>query len=103
MSRSYRKTPIFANAKAASEKKDKQAAHRARRARFRTALFSTANLDEFAFNEANIAHSNAWNMAKDGRRYRPVKTHRQGRSLRVLSAPAWIGRTLRAVHKVLGK
>ena len=102
MSRSYRKTPIRGKASTESEKKDKQLAHRTLRARFRTQLAGVADLEGFAFNEANIAHSDRWGWAKDGRGWIPLQTRRIGRALRTLSRPDWV-KSLREAHKQLAK
>mgnify|MGYP005750693575 CR=1 FL=1 len=102
MSRSYRRTPIFGNAKAASEKDDKRAAHQKRRCHFRTALGSTQDPEAFQFHEANKAHSNLWDHAKDGKCYSPVRVRHVGRAMVPLAAPRWL-KGERAVHKAMGK
>jgi hypothetical protein len=103
MSRSIRKTPIFGNAKAASEKSDKQAAHQTQRAHFRTAVQSASNVEDLVFDESNKAHSNIYSHAKDGRHHvTGLNVKQVGRALQVHSAPRWMG-DIRGVHKAMGK
>lgn len=103
MARSFKKTPIFGTTKADSEKQDKQMAHRRVRAHFRTALGSAQDLEEFQFEEAQKAHSNIWDHAKDGRRFeQDLRVKHEQRALVVLNKPWWAD-TTRQVHKALGK
>lgn len=71
MSRSLKRSPFSPNAGARSEKDDKRMAHRRLRAHFRTAAGSSRRDDDeegnFDFVERSEAHSNVWDMAKDGR------------------------------------
>lgn len=62
MSKSFRKTPIFAIAICPSEKKDKQLWHR----RFRRAAHQSPNAGE---DHHYREFSNPWGMSKDGKRY----------------------------------
>lgn len=102
MSRSYKKNPVHGIAGDVSEKKDKAAAHQARRAHFRTSLGSAADLDAFMFEERNEAHSNIWCHAKDGKTRAPVNVRLEGRAMHVLHKPRWLA-SERDVHKLLGK
>lgn len=70
MSRSKRKTPIFGNASAKSERHDKQMWHSRMRARVRTHLVSAAAkpFDAYLSPDKNEV-SSVWSMAKDGKRY----------------------------------
>lgn len=103
MARSFKKTPVFGIANDNSEKHDKQLAHRATRAHFRHALATADDLGEFQFEEAQKAHSNIWDFAKDGRRFeRNLRVRHDNRALVVLNNPRWAN-TPRQVHKALGK
>lgn len=64
MSRSRRRTPIFGITTCESEKPDKQAWHR----RWRRAAKQRGDHGEF---DDERLHSDAWNMGKDGKQYRP--------------------------------
>lgn len=102
MSRSYRKTPIFGNAHAASEKRDKQQAHQVERTQVRTML-SQANAEEgVEIPASKHAYSNRYSHAKDGKRYQPVLVRIAGRAMQALSLPSWV-RGERQAHKVMGK
>lgn len=74
MSRSTRKTPMYPNASAPSERADKQTWHGRWRARERTALAS-ASIEALRDPEGGYqpvpvrAVSDPWGMAKDGRSY----------------------------------
>ncbi len=103
MSRSYKKHPVLSNACAASEKSDKALAHRGHRAAFRVALAKPQNLADVEFDERNEAHSNVFTFAKDGRHWTSLRVAHQGRALRVLDRPTWLGGAPRHAHKVLGK
>ena len=64
MARSRRKTPIFGNACAASEKKDKRYANRRFRAKEKAALRRGRVLP------TKVQHaSNCWDFAKDGKNF----------------------------------
>lgn len=103
MSRSYKKAPVFSRTGAASERADKQAASQKKRAHFRTALQSTPDLEGFQFNDANHAHSNEWDFAKDGRRFsKELDVRHEGRALAVVNKPRWL-QSDRQVHKALAK
>ena len=67
MSRSHRQTPIAGVTSAASEKADKQAAHRRERRKVRTALRPAAEPPEVLPAAREV--SNPWAMAKDGKVY----------------------------------
>jgi hypothetical protein len=69
MSRSIRHTPIFGFAKCESEKKDKKIAHSTLRAHFRTEVASFRSRLGLEFDERNAAHSNKYDMGKDGKHW----------------------------------
>lgn len=102
MARSYKKTPVFGITTAVSEKKDKQLAHKACRAHFRTSILSAASIEDFMFEERNEAHSNVWGHAKDGKQRVDLRVVREGRTSRVLRSPAWL-KDVRETHKLLAK
>lgn len=64
MARSYRKTPIFGNTSAKSEKLDKRLASRRLRAQERQALHSGDDPPD-----PRGAYNMAWDGAKDGKHY----------------------------------
>lgn len=102
MARSYKKAPVTGNASAVSEKKDKQRAHRAQRAHFRTAINSAASGDDVVFEERNVAHSHIWDHAKDGKQRMDLRVSHDGRAMRVLQAAPWV-RDDRHAHQLMGK
>lgn len=102
MARSYKKAPVTGNAGGVSEKKDKQRAHQAQRAHFRTAVQSAAGGDDIVFEERNVAHSHIWDHAKDGKHRLALRVAHEGRALRVLMRPEWV-KTDRQAHKLLAK
>lgn len=101
MTRSYKREPVLSNATARSEKEDKKVAHSRVRARFR-ACISSAKDDEVMFDERNIAHSDVWCRAKDGKRRIGLHLARCGRATQVLKSPAWVT-DLRRACKLVGK
>jgi hypothetical protein len=66
MSRSKRRTPIFGNTKAESEKADKQLAHRRARRCLKQILDDEEALEEFP---PDNRHTNSYDMDKDGKHY----------------------------------
>lgn len=102
MARSYKKNPVVGNACATSEKKDKQLAHRAQRAHFRTEIQSATDVENFLFEERNEAHSNIFAHAKDGKHHVDLRVAHVGRATRVLSSvPAY--KDAREARKLMGK
>ena len=74
MSRSYRKTKIFGNAKPDSEKEDKNILHGIIRAKVRNNLIKAKQAEDIEEIDPNIntepnACYNVWAMGKDGRHY----------------------------------
>lgn len=103
MSRSFRKAPVYPHTNSHSEHADKQMASQAKRAHFRTTLTSARSIDELVFDEANKAHSNVYDFAKDGKVYeKDLRVRQEGRALRTLATPQWL-KGDRAVHKALAK
>lgn len=102
MSRSHRKTPVYANTAAPSEKDDKRIAHQAQRSHFRTELGSTANVADIDFDERNIAHSENRLFAKDGKTWVGLQAERVGHALRILTRPARM-KSDRAAKRALSK
>jgi len=68
MSRSRRKTPVFGNASAQSEREGKKIWHSRMRAKSRTALSSATDLETVLPVLENEA-GNVWSMEKDGKNY----------------------------------
>lgn len=68
MSRSHKRTPIFAHTTSTSEAADKAAWHRRHRHAERRALAETG-VDYIP--RSHHAHSSTWNMDKDGKHYWP--------------------------------
>lgn len=105
MTRSLRKTPVFGNTYAKSEKIGKKIWHGRFRAKERTALASTKDLAEHMPTTVRDA-SNVWSLEKDGRWYgRPArldaitkragsrgKTKIERESLRVRAIKKWWGK-----------
>ena len=102
MSRSRRKTPVFGNTSATSERVGKKLWHGRFRAKERTALSSTKDLSTHMPTTVLDA-SNVWSMEKDGRWYgRPErleaislraasrgKTKLEKESLRIRAIKKW--------------
>jgi len=78
MSRSRRKTPVFAYTNSESEAKDKALWHRRWRRKERTRLASLSP-DEFDAHQSADRRqvSNLWDMAKDGRHWRSKRSLEQ--------------------------
>lgn len=70
MARSYKKTPIFGNAKCSSEKQDKRRANRTLRRRVKEILTSLEQSDFPAPLPRLREVSDAWDFGKDGKSYR---------------------------------
>ena len=87
MSRSYKKTPKQGHTSAVSEEEDKRAAHQALRARFRAGLAAAPLGADLLFNESNIAHSEVFSHAKDGKQWTPVTRKTVQRGCRTRRAP----------------
>ena len=103
MSRSFKKSPVFAHTGARSEKDDKRAAHQRTRAHFRTQLASAADMEAFAFTERAVAHSQRNDHAKDGKAWSAaMRVQRVWRSLRTLATPRWVAGA-REARVLMGK
>ena len=76
MSRSRRKTPIFANANADSEASDKRIWHGRMRHRERQALHSADDYDAHLTTTRDDV-SSTWNMAKDGKHFGDEKSREE--------------------------
>lgn len=76
MSRSRRKTPVFGNASARSEREGKKIWHSRMRAKSRTDIASATDLETVLPVLENEA-GNVWSMEKDGKNYvRPSRLER---------------------------
>lgn len=102
MSRSFRKTPIFGNTLAASEKKDKKIAHHAERAAVRKTMANATAEDDVVLSEKRQAYSDVWGFAKDGRKFVHLHAKRLGDALKLINPPKWI-KSDRQAHKALAK
>lgn len=105
MSRSFKKNPVSGITTSESEKRDKQLAHRAIRAHFRSHVGAAlaADEEEVLFDERNRAHSNRWSFAKDGKQWlKNLRVQHIGRAVHVLAAP-WYARDIREVHQIIAK
>ncbi len=102
MSHSYRKTPIFGNVPASSEKLDKRHAHHRERGRVRAVLAHIEDLEAVQLPAAAHAYSEVHDFAKDGKSYVPIRVRRTGRTLSPLHVPSTL-RDSRSLHKKMGK
>lgn len=103
MSRSFKKTPVFGNTTARSEKADKVIAHGKERAHVRTTLKGSDDLEAVQLSTKAHAHSNVWDFAKDGKHFVPnLRVRLVGRALVGLSTPRWV-KGSRQLHKALAK
>ena len=68
MSRSRKKTKIFGNAGAPSEKQDKRLANRALRRASKITIESSSDFDSLIVPDAKDVYS-PWDFAKDGKHY----------------------------------
>lgn len=68
MGKSFKKTPVFPNTKADSDKQDKKLANQRLRSAVKAKLKVTADFDEIVLPELKEI-SDVWDFAKDGKHY----------------------------------